>query len=177
MQSSNDPGDSANYTVVFQMDEGVTVNTRQNDLVIEFHEDYGFPASIRTTSVAITTEGGSYPVPGVSSGTADRIVNTRTFTPEDVTVDGEKVLISLGDMDEQDDRFDYEIGGGEVVTVHFRQSAGITNPTEYGGFNLEAIEFGSIDIGYDDEDALSTNIVRKLSLSPNPPKEWGIKRC
>ena len=159
VQSSDDPGDSANYTVKFEIPDGVTVNTRQNDLVIEFHEDYGFPASMRTTSVAITTTGGVYPT--VSRGD----VSTRTFTPEDVTVDGEKALISLGDMDEQDDRFDYEIAEGEIVTVHFRQSAGITNPTEYGGFNLEAIEFGSIDIGYNDEDTLSTNIVRKLSLS------------
>ena len=31
------------------------INTRQNDLVIEFHEDYTIPASIRNTSVAITT--------------------------------------------------------------------------------------------------------------------------
>ena len=31
------------------------VNTRQDDLIIEFHEDYTVPASIRNTSVAITT--------------------------------------------------------------------------------------------------------------------------
>ena len=165
VQSSNDPGDSANYTVRFQFAEGVTVNTRQNDLIIEFHEDYGFPASMRTTSVAITTTGAPYPTAG---GT---MTYTRTFTPEDVTVDGEKVLISLGDMDEQDDRFDYEVQGGEVVTVHFRQSAGITNPTEFGGYNLVGIEFGSVEIEYDEDvdpatpEDFETNIVRKISLS------------
>ena len=164
-QSSNDPGDSANYTVRFQFAEGLTVNTRQNDLIIEFHEDYGFPASIRTTSVAVTTTGAPYPTAG---GT---MTYTRTFTPEDVTVDGEKVLISLGDMDEQDDRFDYEVQGGEVVTVHFRQSAGITNPTEFGGYNLVGIEFGSVEIEYDEDvdpatpEDFETKIVRKISLS------------
>ena len=52
---STDPGDGGFYTVRFQIDSGTIVNTRQNDLVIEFHEDYSIPASIRNTSVAITT--------------------------------------------------------------------------------------------------------------------------
>ena len=163
--SSTDPGDSANYTVVFQIDENVIVNTRQNDLIIEFHEDYAIPSSIRNTSVAITTEGDSYPT--ASRGTT----GTRTFTPEDVTVDGEKVLISLGDMDEQDDRFDYEVGDGEVVTVYFRQSAGITNPTEFGGYNLVGVTFGDVEVEYDEDvdpatpAGFETNIVRKIGLS------------
>ena len=174
-QSSDDPGDSANYTVKFVVDDGdneesTVLNTRQEDLIIEFHEDYSIPSSIRNTSVAITTEGGMYPVPG-QNGNDSKIVTTRTFTPEDVTVDGEKVLISLGDMDEQDDRFDYDIDEGELITVHFRQSAGITNPTEFGGYNLVEIEFGDAGIKYnEDVDPATpvdfeTKVVRKLTLS------------
>ena len=167
-QSSNDPADSANYTVKFGMSG--TVNTRQDDLIIEFHEDYGIPSTMRTTSVAITTDGGNYPIPDAdadSTTTGSTIVNTRTFTPEDVTVDGEKILLSLGDMDEQDDRFDYELDATETVTVHFRQSAGITNPTEVGGYNLVAIDFGDgVGINYEDDGepaSLETMINRKIS--------------
>ena len=37
-----------------------------------------------------------------------------TFTPEDVTVDGNEVFISLGDMDERDDHFDYDLVSGKL---------------------------------------------------------------
>ncbi len=156
-QSSNDPGDSANFTVKFQIDPelGSNINTRNSDLVIEFHEDYGVPASIRNTSVAITTKYDT-----------DKDV---TFTPEDVTVDGEKILLSLGDMDERDDMFDYEIRPGEVITVHFRQSADITTATEDGGYFLVEIAFGDFSVAYDEDDeapaGLEVTINRKISLS------------
>ena len=162
--SSTSPGSAANYTVVFQIAKDQSVNTRQNDLVIEFHEDYSVAETIRNTSVAITTSGGSYPTPGGG------IARTRTFTPEDVTVDGSEVLISLGDMDEQDDRFDYLVESGEVVTVHFRQSAGIKNPTgagDYGG--VVAVAFGdAVDIDNGDEDikSLGTSVPHTISIDP-----------
>ena len=91
---SKSPGSSTSYKVTFEADDAV--NTRQSDLEIEFDGDYGMPSTIRNTSVAITTEGGDYPASVAGSAN----VNSRTFTPEDVTVDGETVLISLGDMDE-----------------------------------------------------------------------------
>ena len=168
VQSSDDPGDSANFTATFQIRDSddasdLVINTRQNDLVVEFHEDYGMPASIRTTSVAITTEGGMYQTRGGG------YTNTRTFTPEDVTVDGEKVLISLGDMDEQDDSFDYEIEEGEIVTVHFRQSAGITTATEQGGYFLVEVAFGDFSVAYNEDTekpkGFEVNVYRKISLS------------
>ena len=152
--SSQDPGDSANYTVKFQM--GGNVNTRLADLVIEFNEDHGIPSSIRNTSVAITT----------NDGTGDV-----TVTPEDVTVDGEKILISLGDMDERDDMSDYELVQNETVTVHFRQSAGITTPTEHGEYFLVGINFGSTtSYEFDEGDppnhpGLTENVYRKIGLS------------
>ena len=73
----------------------------------------------------------------------DRLKDDVTFTPEDVTVDGNEIFISLGDMDERDDEFDYDLEGGEKVTVLFRQSAGISNPTGAGGYGgVVAIKFG-----------------------------------
>ena len=166
-QSSNDPADSANYTVKFQLIEAV--NTRRNDLIIEFHDDYGMPATMRNTSVTITTD---------VILDAPRPPGDVTFTPEDVTVDGQKVLISLGDVDERDDKSQYDFAGTEEITVHFRQSAGITNPTEAKGYNLVGIEFGGtgfeyeeekFDEEYGDEDAnhpmLKSSVVRKISLS------------
>ena len=68
-----------------------------------------------------------------------------------MTVDGEKILISLGDMDERDGDFDYEVVGTEIMNVHFRQSAGITNPTEFGDFNLVGITFGDFEVEYDED--------------------------
>ena len=87
-----------------------------------------------------------------------------------MTVDGETVLISLGDMDEHDDRIDYDIKKNEIISVLFRQSAGITNPTEAKSYNLVKIEFGdAAKIEYNDatEDmysGLKVGIIRKISL-------------
>ena len=148
---STSPGGGGSFTVTFQTESGKLVNTREDDLVIEFHEDYDIPSTIRNTSVAITTtlEGRK-----IADGGTPLDKEQITFTPEDVTVDGEKVLISLGDMDERDDQFDYEVFSTEVIKVHFRQSAGITNPTEAGGYNIVAIEFGdAVGIEYNDATA------------------------
>ena len=107
----------------------------------------------------------------LDNGTGPVDAEDITFTPEDVTVDGEKLLISLGDMDERDDEFDYEVVGTEIMNVHFRQSAGITNPTEFGGYNLVGIAFGVFEVEYDEDvdpatpAGFETNIVRKISLS------------
>ena len=166
---SSSPGSDTSYKVTFEA-EGA-VNTRQSDLEIEFDGDYGMPSTIRNTSVAITTEGGEYPDPNTNGESGDTSVTSRTFTPEDVTVDGETVLISLGDMDEHDDRIDYDLSEGEVISVLFRQSAGISNPTEAKGYNLVKISFGgAADIEYNDgtKDVLpnlETSIIRKVSLS------------
>ena len=56
---SENPGTTTSYTVKFQVrdatDATISVNTREDDLVIEFHEDYTVPETIRNASVAITT--------------------------------------------------------------------------------------------------------------------------
>ncbi|MCY4366197.1 MAG: hypothetical protein OXE17_08245 [Chloroflexi bacterium] len=165
---SSGAGSSTFYTLEFQLkdddDENtVSVNTRQYDLIIEFNEDYSIPASISTTSVAMTTRGGTYLRPNNTS------TNTRTFTPEDVTVDGSEVFISLGDMDEQDDRFDYLVEEPEVVTVLFRQSAGISNPTAADAYDsIVKITFG--DLVVDNEDGaymgLADTVPHSISIDP-----------
>ena len=170
-QDSNSPGDNTSYTVTFclgaEMDAktgmpfdlgGNLVNTRERDLVIEFHGDYGVPSTISPVSVAITTD------------VREDRPGDETYTPEDVYVDGEKVRISLGDLDERDQNSEYVFDGSERISVHFRQSAGITTPTEAGGYELVGIEFGSNSVEFNDgtKDYLPNmeqDVYRKLSLS------------
>ena len=165
---SDGSGSTTDYSIAFQIMEDEDVNTRLEDLVIEFHEDFSVPETIRNTSVAVTTTGGT-------RTNADRTAVTRytgrvTFTPEDVTVDGSEVFISLGDMDERDDVSDYDLDSLETVTVHFRQSAGISNPTgagDYGG--VVAIAFGdAVDVDNGDEDikTLEFNVPHSISIDP-----------
>ena len=152
---SDGSGSTTDYSISFQIDEGEEVNTRLEDLIIEFHEDFTVPSSIGNTSVAVTTTGGDA---------------ARTFTPEGVTVDGNEVFISLGDMDEKDDVFDYDLSSNEKLTVHFRQSAGISNPTgagDYGG--VVAVAFGdAVDVDNGDEDikTLAFNVPHSISIDP-----------
>ena len=140
---STGSGSTTEYTVGFKL--AADVNTRQDDLVIEFHEDYQLPGKIENTSVAITltttlteTVLNSDNVP-----TETTVRKQVTFTPEDVTVDGEEVFISVGDVDERDDEFEYTLEKEDPMTVLFRQSAGISNPTGAGDYDaILAITFG-----------------------------------
>ena len=165
--SDDGPADVTSYEVKF--DVTTLVNTRLKDLLIEFDGDYGIPSSIANTSVAITAS--NTKVPNATGTSFENENATVTFTPENVTVDGEKIFISLGDMDERDDRQDYDVDAGTVLTVLFRQSAGISNPTEAKGYNLVAIEFGDNKYEYiEDHETqdymyLKTTVVRKISLS------------
>ena len=167
--ADNGPADVTSYAIKFNVRTGV--NTRLNDLLIEFDGDYSLPSSMGNTSVAITAQNTMIPA---TTGTQLVAAGSSgvTFTPENVTVDGEKVFLSLGDMDERDDRQDYLVDGGTVLTVLFRQSAGISNPTEAKGYNLVVIEFGDNKYEYEENHAgvpnhpsLKTAIFRKLSLS------------
>ena len=161
-QDSDNPGDSTNFTVAFRLDK--SVNTRRDDLIIEFHEDYGIPSTMRNTSIAITTD---IKLPLNDTETDVFVAGEITFTPEDVTVDGEKILISVGDIDERDDMSEYDFTGKEKLIVHFRQSAGITTPTEVGGYNLVGVTFGDFSVEYDENDEMpagfETMINRKIS--------------
>ena len=153
---STGAGSTTSYTVKFQVKDDDSVNTREDDLVIEFHEDYSVPETIRNASVAITT----------NTYIADSMKDEVTFTPEDVTVDGNEIFISVGDIDERDDRFEYTFAEGDVISVLFRQSAGISNPTGAGDYEgIVAIAFG--DVEYDDSEAgFAVNIPHSISIDP-----------
>ena len=84
--TSDTPGKVTRYE--FTLPLNAETNTLIHDMVIEL-EDFGFPSSIRTASVAVTTNTGS-------SDTDDHF----TFTPEDVAISGEKLLLSMGDITE-----------------------------------------------------------------------------
>ena len=93
-----------------------------------------------------------------------------TFTPEDVTVDGEEVFISVGDVDERDDEFEYTLEKNDPMTVLFRQSAGISNPTGAGDYDaIVAITFGDGEIKNEGDGTypdLSTTVPHSISIDP-----------
>ena len=142
------PGSVARYEFEFSIED--ETNTLINDLVIEL-EDFSVPSGIGSSSVTIET--GVY-----------------TFTPEDVAVDGEEIFISIGDVTEDTGADQgggvYVVGGsGETMTVVFRKSAGISNPTEAGTFGAN-ITFGALEYNYEDlgePDSLDIPVVRKIS--------------
>ena len=121
MARSTDPGKTTRYDLNFSV-PGV-VDTQNDDLEIKL-EDFGVPSSISAGSIAITVDDGS--------GRTDEDHN---FTPENVAVSGENLIITIGDMLTRNDMAeDFEISGGSHITVVIRQSAGISNPTEAGGY-------------------------------------------
>ena len=178
----------ANFTI-----PNVT-NTLVKDLVIEM-EDYALPSSIANTSIALTTSVGlpsevvddEYDATDVATdnvprglGLGDaRLVETEySFFPDDVTVSGDKIYISLGDVTDDDDKGVYDVGGGVVgndglltgssrdLTVVLRQAAGIGNPTEFGTYFIN-LEFGANKADGEDTgtDYLEVAIPRDLGLS------------
>ena len=140
MASSNDPGDNAKYTFKFNAD--MVYIPGVNDLVVEFHEDFSVPSSIDESSVTIQ-------VGGSGSGNVTH--------PVSVIVDGEEITLELADLDADDDTTVGMIRMGEAVTVIFRTSAGISNPTEgkmYGDTSAQGEAYAD-----------KFEVVTKLSLS------------
>ena len=116
MATSDEPGDSARYDIEFAVMNDV--DTLNDELTIEL-EDFGFPSSVDTRSIGITVD------------EMDGTGQDRQFSPETVTVDGEKLVITIGDMLTRDDaREDFTISAGSNVDVVIRQNADITIPTE-----------------------------------------------
>ena len=145
MADSTTGGSVARYQFDFTIPD--ETNTLIHDLVIEL-EDFGVPSSISTSSVTI--ESGIY-----------------TFTPEDVSTDGEEIFISIGDVTEDvgtGGTRDTESGGVYIVggnnaqmTVVFRKSAGISNPTEAGTFPAK-ITFDELEL-----ETAEIPVLRKIS--------------
>jgi hypothetical protein len=154
---------NTSYKVMFQTGDEA-LNTLRDELVIEFHEDYILPDSISTSAVTIGVDGAD-----VGNGSDEK--EMLTFNPSDIVVDGEKAVLSLGDMNEDDDVSQYDIAPMAKITVNFWQSAGIRNPTEAGSYSIIKIEMGDFEIDNEDEDieGLTANapdtVRRKISLS------------
>ena len=132
------PGKVTRYKFILPLEK--QTNTLIHDMVIEL-EDFGFPSSIRTSSVAVTTNNGT-----------SRTEDDYTFTPEDVAISGEKLLLSMGDITEDTGTGGtadvaerggiYVLGGvGHIITVVIRTTSGISNPTESNSF-VAQVDFG-----------------------------------
>ena len=153
--TSNTPGKVTRYEFTIPLEK--ETNTLIHDMVIEL-EDFGFPSSIGTSSVAVTT----------NSGTSDTDKHF-TFTPEDVAISGEKLLLSMGDITEDTAGVEaersgiYLLGGDEpmthMITVVIRTTAGISNPTESNSYQAQ-VEFGTNDF----EDVVGIFVPRVVGL-------------
>ena len=130
IHTSYEPGDSSRYDLEVQLDiEGTPMNTLTDEFIIEL-ADYDVPSSIGVNSIAVNVD-------DASSAEEDR-----TTIPEDVSVSGEKIFLTIGDLnkdrtgvrtgfaDSQGEFADFEISPGSVIHVVIRESAGISNPTE-----------------------------------------------
>ena len=160
IHTSYEPGDSSRYDLEVQLNlEMPSMNTLTDEFIIEL-EDYNVPSSIGVNSIAVNVD-------DASSADEDR-----TTIPEDVSVSGEKIFITIGDLnkdrtgvrtgfaDSQGEFADFEITPGSRIHVVIRESAGISNPTEaktngYGPVVTITKPDGTllVDENWDDEDA------------------------
>ena len=129
--ASNDPGDNTRYTFEFNADKQYVPGI--DDLVVEFHEDFSVPSSIPESAVNIQV------------GTGGNVTH-----PVSVLVDGEEITLELGDLTDADDNDLGMILVDTPVTVVFRPSAGISNPTEGGKY--DEIKAQDVDLATDTSD-------------------------
>ena len=145
--ASDDPGDNSRYTFAFNAK--MTYTPGINDLVVEFNEDFSVPSTIAESSVNIQV------------GTGGNVTH-----PVSVLVDGEEITLELGDLTDEDDNDLGTIPMGTPVTVVFRPSAGISNPTEGGMY--DEIKAQEIDIAADEREAGGDDnrfqVIIKISL-------------
>ena len=163
IHTSYEPGDGSRYDLMVQIAiDQVSMNTLTDEFIIEL-EDYNVPSQIGVNSIAINVD-------DASSADEDR-----TTIPEDVSVSGEKLFLTIGDLnkdrtgvrtgfaDSQGEFADFEISVGSIIHVVIRESAGISNPTEaktngYGPVVTITKPDGTVlvDENWDDEKAPAT---------------------
>ena len=192
---SSDPGDGTRYDLSFTT--LLDMNTLTDELVIEL-EDFDVSSSIGVNSVAVTVDDVAMRVATDDEVAADDdldaggMVNDekedRTTIPEDVSVSGEKIFITIGDLNKDRtgaatsttdaELADFHITSGSTISVVLRESAGINNPTEAGGYgpvveieNPDGDTIAEYDFDAEDDDGetiytkLSITVPRKISLS------------
>ena len=131
--ASTDPGARTRYRVIFTASTNMSTG---EEISIEL-EDFGFPGSANADS--ITVESDAYYVTETNTRATDaqmRVVDAKyqagVVTPSSAYVSGEKLKITVPDMNPETDRAN-GITKGDVITIVIQQGAGITNPTEGGG--------------------------------------------
>ena len=159
---SADPGKNTRYELRFPAPKNM--NTLTDEIVIEL-EDFTVPSSIDEDSIAVTVDGGCVTI------ATPPLPKDCTTTPQDIAVSGEKIFITVGDLDKASDDTanDFSIRVNEVIAVVIRQSAGIKNPTEAGDYGPVAeVLFGNNEelpvADFDGVDELTIAVPRILSL-------------
>ena len=139
----NTPNTIAKWTVEFvNGDDILEGGTGTDTILIEFEDDVQFPGAISSSDVTITTTSVSNnklaSAPGlvvanplgvdiIKVAEHDKDQGQKTDRPADETL----VTLEVPDMDPSDENFGSQgIAAGATVTVVFRQTAGIKNPTE-----------------------------------------------
>ena len=160
---SDDPGKNTRYELKFPAPKDM--NTLTDEIVIEL-EDFNVPSSIDEDSIAVTV------TMGCDVANANPAMDKDcTTTPQDIAVSGEKIFITVGDLDKASDDTanDFSIQMDEVIAVVIRQSAGIRNPTEAGDYGPVAyVLLGNNDklpvAKFDGDKDLTIPVPRILSL-------------
>ena len=144
-KGSATPGSNTWYRVNFSPSQAFT--SGEDELTIEL-TDFDVPTSISTDDISIRLVKN---ICGAATSSPCDALN-----PDDVSVSGEKIRLTLPDLDGDDDPPKTGIAAGDVVVVTIRQAAGVRNPSEGG--NYDEIEVTGID-------ALDTDIDLVVELS------------
>ena len=97
-----------------------------DEIIFTFEDDFGVPSLIDRDQVTISA------TMVTNEGASGESVSPQAVTIEIVGTekDEEKVSLRIPDMDTSDGSGGNGIGAGAIVTVVFRQAAGITNGSE-----------------------------------------------
>ena len=192
--SSMKPGAEATYTLTFVSGKNIRTGTGEIELKMEDFDvppsidenkvtmRITDGPSVSNTPCVVAdgqtvdgvTEGGLVPlgsdgncptnsVAAAASAGDDYPLADKASNPEAVTVDGEDVTLTVPDFGDAGDG-DQGILKGDEVTVIFRQSAGITNPTE-GGKTSPGKEYPWEVDGQESTDSVTVPII--ISLDEN----------
>ena len=170
------PGSNTRYDIMF-MSGPVALNTLTDELVIEL-EDFTVASNIGVNSVAITVaDSATRAADSTASPPVLALDEDRTTIAEDVSVNGEKIFITIGDLLKDrtgsTEDADFVISPKSTISVVLRQSAGVRNPSEAGDYGpvitiRDASDSGKkvVDLDFDgDDDGLKFYVPRIVSLS------------
>ena len=141
-QSPVTPGAPAVYTFRFVTSSELT--NGEDEIVITFDNEYGVPSVIPESGITIRADnvtGGGAPGEAVNP----EVVNVVFVSFRGAANDEPEVTLRVPDVATDTGSGDNGIASGASVTVVFRQSAGITNPTESGSDPIDIRTTQDID--------------------------------